>query len=618
MASFNGETDDADYDDSLFPAYTDYINGVDTGWHEAHEPGFNDLPYQYLAPILYTNSMPTRPISNEPTNTVPAGFVLDLRSPPVHPDMVKLIGPETLHPTPPSRRIPPSGTPYGGQHERPVFSAEITKQKLTGASVQQSTGVLMQSPLYQAPHDLAGQLLRNASPGPRRVPGRNATHSSLLRSSSATDIDNQAGAMPPSRSGMVKFEHPPSPADSGVYLLDQQVPQRYLGRQPNPAVQQPGQLAQPHDLAQFSPIALLLPGELLNDPRYAAAPLAKRQEMYGQITELYSIVNHHPDPELRKHAHLNIAQNSAAVRRMVQNREEATRRRLMEEAAQRHVQPDMQRSHARLPEMENSFSVPQDFSAGYEQPTLSSQHQSYAIAIPHEQQQPQQVPQPHGNGLQGYSHTPAHFSYHDPVIDAQVMQYVLADRHIHNSATDARSRELAIHWQNSLRVALPPGGLRYLDQEVAKMHHGQNSHQPVQPHLSVQEHHPNDLAQPDQPIQNLAQQYHANKSSQAWIPHIAVSGALQQHIHSNLRQLCNAMRICGLPPTHENAEMQQKAREFLRDFKASLPADGHAYIEGLVNKMRMERAEGRNPWNAMPAYDGPVRGGLAEVIEGDA
>jgi hypothetical protein len=115
----------------------------------------------------------------------------------------------------------------------------------------------------------------------------------------------------------------------------------------------------------------------------------------------------------------------------------------------------------------------------------------------------------------------------------------------------------------------------------------------------VQYHRSHHLAQPDQPTQNLPKQYHANESSQASVPRVAVTEALQQHIHTNLHRLFTAMRVCGLPSTPDNAEMQHKAREFLTDFKDSLPPEGYAYIEGIVNKMRIERAEGRDSLNTM-------------------
>jgi hypothetical protein len=601
MPSYYGETGDVDHDDSLFPAYTDYINGVDTGWYEAPELSLDPLPYQGLAPIPYTNSMPSRHISIEPINTVPDGFVLDLRPPPVHPDMVKLIGSETLCFAPPPRRVLAFSTPSGDQHDRPVSSAEITRRKLMGASLQPLTSLPMQSPLHQLPHDLAEYSFRHISPHPRRMPARQATHSSLLRPSSATDIDSQVGTMPPSKPGMFRSVHSSSPADSGVHLPDQQVPQEHLGRQTNPAVQRLGQLAQPHGLPRLRPVSLIQPGGFPNGPRYAAASEPERQFINAQITELHKIANHDPNPESRKHAIIDNAKCNASVRRMVQEWEETTQRRLMEEAAQRHVQADMQRSRARLPEMENSFSAPQNFPEAYEHPMLSSQYQSQAIAIPHEQQQSQQVPQPQRNDSYGHSKAQTPTSRHNLValINAHVLQYVLANRRIHSSWTDAQSRENAINWQNNFRATLPPEGLQYLDQEVAKMHHGQDSHQPVQPHQSVQYHRPHHLAQPDQPTQNLSKQYHANESSQASVPRVAVTEALQQHIHTNLHRLFTAMRVCGLPWTPDNAEMQHKAREFLTDFKDSLPPEGYAYIEGIVNEMRIERAEGRDPLNAM-------------------
>ncbi|EAT91039.2 hypothetical protein SNOG_01390 [Parastagonospora nodorum SN15] len=60
MSSAHSEYDDADFDDSLFPAYAKYINGVETPWYEPHDRRLNYLPYTDAGPIPYTNTRTSR------------------------------------------------------------------------------------------------------------------------------------------------------------------------------------------------------------------------------------------------------------------------------------------------------------------------------------------------------------------------------------------------------------------------------------------------------------------------------------------------------------------------------------------------------------------------------
>lgn len=620
MSSVCGEYDDAECDDSLFPAYTDYINGTDTRYSEGHAFNLHPLPHPELGPIPYTNSMPSRHLSMEPMAAIPVGFgvptspaVLELRSPCAYPDLVKLIPPETLHYAPPPPRKPAYFAPSAVKQEPPMTSAEITRRKLLGASLQHFTGPPVQSPLQQFPRKHAEHALHDTSPQNRRMSARQATHPSLLRSSSTTDIDSQAGTMPPTRPRMLYSAHSPTPAGANIPSAVQQPLQQSFGRQPSPVSRGPGPLGPPHG-PRFSSTPLIRPGELLDDPRYATTPMSHRQRLNAQITELYDIAQHHPDPESRKQALAHIATRSAQVYRTTQEREQTLQRRQMEDAAQRQVQADLHKLHARSPEMDNSRTEPQGFPEDYEQPMLSPQHQPYAFPQHYKQQmmehtlihqQPRQLPlqqysEPYGH-LQPQTPTLAHKDLRT-LVDAQVPKFLVANRLINTSGTDAKGladRAGAMNWQNSFRASLPPEGLRYLDEAVARMsaRHSLSSHQPVQQHQPVQDYQP---PHPPSLDQSHQQPYPSNETPQPQLPIIPVSEPLREHIHANLRLLFSAMRASSMPPTPNNAELQQQAQDFQRDFKATLPPEGHAYIAEIVNNMSIARAEGRDIMSVMP------------------
>jgi hypothetical protein len=607
------------YDDNLFPAYANYIDGVNTPYYEAPESGLEPLLYPGAGPIPYTNSMPSKSmlyrraqISLPPHHgPIEPAFgdlpypgiqdgpsVLDLRLPLQYPELVTLIPPETLHfaPQPQPSRAPALFATASVKHEPAVSSAEITRRKLLGASLQHSGSIA--SPVLLTPQPLprtfGEQIGPNSTAEKRRMPARQATHPSLLRSSSATDIDSQAGTMPPSRRPVL------SQADSSTPVRPQDQPPSQQLQQNSPGWL-PDQLSPASQLAalQLPPTPLIKPGELLSNPRDAAAPEANFRRMDAQITSLYNTALKHPHPESRKLALTHIATASTKVHNMVHDREQTLWKRQLEPEAQRQVQAQAQNSRVRSAVTRLSYVQPQDFPDGFEQPTMSPQHQPRLPVQRYLQQMPFQAPiqqLPQHNTTPAPETLPPHTPPSVPadlggIIDGQVPKYVYANRLIATFRTDAKGiadRSAAQNWQKEFRARLPPAGRQYLDDKVAKMTACQNVanqlHQPVQaPQL-----------------QQHAQHYPEQILPSRQVPVIPIAEPLRLRINAELPRFFAAMNACSMPATAENAELQRQALNFQENFKANLPPEGHAYIEEIVHRMSIERCEGRDMMTAMP------------------
>lgn len=541
MSSAHSAYDDADFDDSLFPAYANYIKGVETPWYEPHDLRPSYLPYPNAGPIPYTNSMPSRQVAGVPSDVDIRGgsSVIDLCSSSKHPQLGSLNQPEILRfaPPPPMPRAP---TPGSSKHQQVVSSAEITRQKLLQASLQRSGAA--------TPPMLVS---RNGSSEKRRMPARQATHPSLMRSSSATDIDSQSGIMPPSVRSLPSFAALPTPTRPQTHLSPQEQQQS----------------------SQMPSTPLIRPGEILSDPRYKDAPLSNLKRIDTQITGLYDIAHGHPDPESRRLALIEIAASSAKMHRMVYNREQQL---------------------GKIPSAH-----------GYEQAMGSPQYEAQVLLQQHIQSMPRQAPVqrlPQQYAYPGAEHLlpnipPTISSDLRGTIDAQLPEYIQACRLLAASHVDlegAARRDAAQTWQNDFRAVLPPAGLQYLNEEVAKVMSRQNvaNQQPQlaavqapQPHFAQQVYpHPNVPSHQDMPS-------HPNTPTQA----NSITEPLRGYIFATLPKYFGAVRACMPLPTAANTALQQQARSFMQRFKATVPPEGHEFMEEIVRRMIIESNEGRDP-----------------------
>jgi hypothetical protein len=257
-------TSEHDYtdDDSIFPAYTDYINGLVGPWYAAGPDG-----------LMYPAS--TTPFSAPPVwDTDEGPPVLDLRSSPRNADTTRLIPPEHVMPMHP---------------EYPAATAPALQSFTT-------------------------QRRSNNFAGPDRSLPPQATHPTLARSSSATDVDSQIGQIPPGS------HHMRLPASSLTPVHMQSSPHIQQPQQEN-AVRPYGILSQqqappfPHhiDPGAYSNAPMIRPDDLLNNTHFFGIPLAVRETINLQITQLSTTADTHPNPDSRLLAGKQLAQGCMKI-----------------------------------------------------------------------------------------------------------------------------------------------------------------------------------------------------------------------------------------------------------------------------------------------------------------
>jgi hypothetical protein len=519
--------------------------------------------------------MPSRQVIGAPAdvNTRDSPSVLDLRPSCNHPRLGRLVPPETLRsaPPPPRTRAPAQSTPGSTKHQKAVSSAEITRQKLLQASLQR--------PGATTPPMLVS---RNGSSGKRRMPARQATHPSLLRSSSATDIDSQAGTMPPSGWPLPSFAASPTPVRPKAHLSPQE----------------------PQQSGQLPSTALIRPGEILSDPRYKDVPRSNLKRIDMQITGLYDIAQGHADPESRRQALIEIAASSAKIHRMVFDRDQQLGKMSPGGETRKQAHAQAQYSQYRSAQSASPHDQPQGFSDGYEQAMPSPQYEAQVLpqqhiqSMPHQapvQQLPQQYAHPGPERL--LPNTPPNISGDlRGTINAQISRYIQACTLLAASPADpegAARRHAAQDWQNDFRAFLPHAGLQYLDDTVANI----LSRQDV---ANQQPHHPVQAAQP-----HLAPQVyphpgvpsHQNVPSHSYAPDQAgaITEPLRRYIFATLPKYFGAVRARMLPSTPANAALQQQVHAFMQRFRATVPNEGHEFMDKIVRRMIIESNEGRDP-----------------------
>jgi hypothetical protein len=299
-------------DDSTFPAYTDYINGLVgrvESWDAAGlEHDFDqgretdiDMP-QYPA----KDTASSTPLIQQ-TEEGPA--VLDLRSLPSSPNMVKLIPPEHVRP---ASLHGPSRSAIVVQA---MTAAEMTRQKLLDAAPVHSED---RAAAAQSLHGYTPQRRSNSIAEQHRMLPRQAIHPTLVRSSSATDVDSHHGQLTPVSNHMRLRSDSPPPIYTQSSVSIQQPQQEHTVRPPAILSQQTAPPSS-NDTAAQPPKSLpvIRPGDLLTDPRFSIIPLANRQTADSKLRQFWAIVESHPDPQSRQVAAKQISQGSMAVYRLV-------------------------------------------------------------------------------------------------------------------------------------------------------------------------------------------------------------------------------------------------------------------------------------------------------------
>jgi hypothetical protein len=279
-------------DDSTFPAYTKYINGLVErveSWDAAGLEHGSDQGRETDAdmPRYSAKSTAFSTLLTQQTEEGPA--VLDLRSPPSSPNMVKLIPPEHVQPA----------SLHDSSHSTMVAqamtAAEMTRQRLLNAAPVLSED---RAPAAQSLHDYTPQHRSNSIAEKHRVLQRQASHPSLVHSSSATDVDNHLGQLAPVSNHMRLPSDSPPPIHAQSSVSIQQPQQEDTVRPPGILSQQMAPPSPNHTAAQPpKSLPAIRPGDLLTDPQFSIIPLATRHTADSKLRQFWAIAESHPDPQ---------------------------------------------------------------------------------------------------------------------------------------------------------------------------------------------------------------------------------------------------------------------------------------------------------------------------------
>ncbi|KAL5116650.1 hypothetical protein ACEQ8H_005399 [Pleosporales sp. CAS-2024a] len=449
MSSTSDCLEDADYDDSTFPAYTQYINGIDLPYHEPPPSYPMSLP---TGPMPYTNSMPSRSMrrgsavaalptqSSYPEPTVGVYAQSHVQDGPRVSEVTTLIPPEAMNLT----RLPLLANPRVSVKPEPT--------------------------LFQLPQTPRNYTCAQGSTDRRRMPARQATHPSLLRSFSGTDIDSQAGNMPPSMWPSLNQAGSPTPPCSSAHTTEQ-VPDR------NPPVSQ-------YAVPQKPPFPILKPGELLSNARYASIPEVLLRRFDAQVTSMYNTARNHPDPESRTQVTMKLAAFSAKFHSAMRQNEQMLCRGQPEQEEQDRTRTQVTGSPAAVVKEEHGTPQAPAMPDGFDRMMPSPLHLPHAFAQHHPPPFHQQSSSPQ---FQNPAASPPSVSVHARAFnDAELQKYIYAGRII-TGCEDINKQAAAKAWKQDFEARLSPADRAYLDDAAAQASVRLSSptprhtqHQPVQ------------------------------------------------------------------------------------------------------------------------------------------
>ncbi|KAF1940992.1 hypothetical protein EJ02DRAFT_455535 [Clathrospora elynae] len=410
-------------DCDFFPAYSDYLYGPDTRPEAAEQPGLHPQIFpQVVAPVRYTNSMPSRSwfyhtsdglanangLANsfaQPGNVaLPAelgddGGMGNAGLPPGGGSSASEYGIDMR-----SQLESPLGALDPPQASRAISAAEMTRRMQLNASQRRPhlTPALLPNPLQQSV-----RVTRQQAP----IQGSPPAKPSLLRSSSTTDVDEQLLAQMATRNmGML------SPAAS------------------------PAPMPPPAPPARSKQAPLLRPNDLVNNPRYLFIDVGKRQQFNHMLNIRWNVFQNHDDSNLKRKAMMDIQSVSKMVYAAGEKFEEGKRR--IEEAQAQQTQQGYAHSQSLL--ASSPAPAPHQFD---QQPTYSQ--------IPHQSpRHPVQQTQPLNEQLR------ANIKANLPEL-WRCLQ--LTSIHLPSPTTpDAIQTKLtALRWLESFKATLPHEGHAY-------------------------------------------------------------------------------------------------------------------------------------------------------------
>ncbi|KAH7412070.1 hypothetical protein DE146DRAFT_751208 [Phaeosphaeria sp. MPI-PUGE-AT-0046c] len=504
-------------DDDLFPAYRDYVQGI-----------INSvvMPDTELASLSVTlEDMVFGPVT---VHGPPSPGVLDLRSPSPYPTLMKIIPPEALRPAPPPPHVE-ARTPTG-----PTRSAQRTRQRLFRTSQRQApSAALPPTSSQQLLHSLRQVAESRNTLRRRGRPLCQSTNPSLLRSSSATDVDSEVGQSASSTLPILPSDSPSQAYDRrgrGTFRLQQAAS--------GPQEVSTARIARLNDdeSARGSPTTLIRPGETLNHGRFDVLPEHIRQQMNAQLTEMWNIVNAHPEPSMRNGALAQISAASARFLKVLETQENALR---------------MQAHQTYRPPL-----APDGPQLTVELRTRINKALGHYLAAVRKLQTSLHDSSGSEEVLKAYPM----FRESLPLEGRQYLDIMLAN---------ARSQE-----------NLPIGSLKQLHtiSQYQQPRQGPYLEQPRVP----------------QPLQVLQSQSHYSTILQAQreVPLAAVSNSVRHFVDANVPKYFEAMRYMTQPLETSDAEIRQKAQIFLKQFDEALPPEGRSYLNEIVQRVAIDENAG--------------------------
>ncbi|KAH7093486.1 hypothetical protein FB567DRAFT_609984 [Paraphoma chrysanthemicola] len=528
-------------DCSFFPAYTDYLFGLDVRPQVAEEPGLHPRLYiPQFEPIRYTNSMPSRSVLYNGAPDVPYHMVatsartmdadpaitsdpdsgrlaVNLRSDPLVHHASVATSPEVVAPVPQNAsRV----TPTILSAEQVASSAETTRRRLLEASQRQrspATSATLSSQRFV--RNLRQQGESNGSPEQRGFSGRQAHHPSLAHSYFSTDVDGETGQTSTSITPLSSSSGSRVPPTEHA-AQPQQPQQQHHGRLTN-SIQ-----SWQNPFVSSSGVNILRPGDLFADPRYLAAFRENLHGMDATIAQNWGILEHHPDETARKQALTRLQAASVRVDVLIQKWQLDTQ---MEAHASSRSSP-----HNSY-EMRQASSHTQDSSESYMGQTMRQQH------FPVQYQLPQQSFPPH--------------------LDSALSQGSQQPQH----------------------------GLSLLGSPIEPMHHEQAMSAAEKTQHGLPESQPSTTHEDEQTLEEAQTPLRVRR----WIKDVVEAG---------LPNYLAARRILSMPPNNPGIIAEQdRARTILANFRSKLGPDGQQYLVAIIAKIDANRiAASQHPQLKVP------------------
>lgn len=551
-------------DNKLFPAYGDYIQGITTR-HPIDGEDAVIIPDEVSSRAsIYTDGDVFGPVSmrRPPPPTVhdtrrsPSPAVLDLRLPHQFPDLINLIPPETVHPAP------------AAPEDEDCTSAEPSRRKLF-ASPQQPAPLATRTPTssQQLLHNLKKAAKTKSTPRRRGRP-RQATHSSLLRGASVADNETCQSAR---SSFSVSSIDSPAQADKPEL---QRTPRLQQPSTDSPVVSK-SRLPRLGGLTptRSSDTAIIRPGELLSQARFAELPLPGRQQMNAQIARMWSFASAHADSAVKHEAISRLAVVSAKIYRLMQDQEKAKSAQ-SQPGTQTAEQPQRQGPEVVNPQVaHDSDEITPELRAH-----VDKSFGRLVVAL-----RMCQLPPPHNPTAVQVVNTYPAFRQSLSAAGLQYLDTLIADM-------KTRENPLRIGLQVLANPSVQQPSTTFQHQVKAPPQQAGYQHQQASQNTSYQ--HPPVPQQQQQPVPQSQCRYSALLKAQREVPVAAVSDGVRFFVNENVPKYFEAMDILKQPPKTCNPAVRQKAHIFMDRFDKALPPEGHNYLMEIVRRVEVDKSAG--------------------------